>query len=157
MTNDFIIDPNGNKMSRKDGLWHRTDGPAIELVNGDKCWYINGQRHRIDGPAYEYDNGKMWWVNDKLHRTDGPAVEWFNGSKAWYIDDRLHRANGPAIERANGTQEWWYDGVRETREKNYAREKPRLESQMHGLQIWLPIQTSGARFPLVNLIIDYGI
>ena len=43
---------------------HRTDGPAVELVNGDKVWFVNGKAHRLDGPAYEYASGeKSWYVN----------------------------------------------------------------------------------------------
>jgi hypothetical protein len=173
---------NGDKHWIVDGEYHHTDGPSSEWCDGSKAWHVNGLRHRTDGPAIEHANGdKEWWVNGQLHRIDGPAItqtndgngiwRYINGHfyrtnrpaeahhkyKWWYIDDRLHRANGPAIENADGTTEWWYNGVRETREENYAREKPHLERQMHGLQIWLPVETSGARFPLVNLIIDYGI
>ena len=28
------------------GELHRLDGPAIESINGTKCWYINGLKHR---------------------------------------------------------------------------------------------------------------
>lgn len=36
---------------------HRTDGPAIEWLNGSKEWYYKGQRHRSDGPAIELFDG----------------------------------------------------------------------------------------------------
>ena len=46
-------------------IFHRIDGPAIELSDGYKAWYVNGKRHRLDGPAIEYANGtKAWYVND---------------------------------------------------------------------------------------------
>ena len=47
---------------RLNGELHRTDGPAIEWANGDKCWYLNGNRHRIDGPAVEYGY-KAWYLH----------------------------------------------------------------------------------------------
>ena len=50
---------------------------------------MNGKFHRTDGPAIEYINGtKIWYTNDKLHRTDGPAIEYANGDKEWYADDK---------------------------------------------------------------------
>ena len=89
MKNDFETDPYGTRRwYQNHQLLHRTDGPAIEWVSGNKYWYQNGQRHRTDGPAIEYANGtKAWYQNDKLHRTDGPAVEWVSGNKSWYIDN----------------------------------------------------------------------
>lgn len=71
------------------GEYHRTDGPAIEHLDGRKFWYINGVRHREDGPAFETESGyKAWWVNGKRHRTDGPAIEYATGDKQWWIDDK---------------------------------------------------------------------
>ena len=47
------------------GQLHRTDGPAVEWINGYKSWYINGKRHREDGPAIEWGDGDKWWyLND---------------------------------------------------------------------------------------------
>lgn len=70
------------------------------------------QLHRTDGPAIEYLNGhKEWFVNGLCHRIDGPAVEWDDGSKFWYIDDKLHRIDGPAAEYADGQKEWWINGI----------------------------------------------
>lgn len=40
------------------GQYHRENGPAIEVCNGDKMWMMNGQCHREDGPAVECGNGK---------------------------------------------------------------------------------------------------
>jgi hypothetical protein len=65
------INSNGSKFYYKDKemtILHRTDGPAVEVVNGTKAWLING----------------------KYHREDGPAIEWQDGSKAWALDgDRM--------------------------------------------------------------------
>jgi hypothetical protein len=75
--------------SNSEGLFHRTDGPAIEYADGDKKWYVDGKFHRTDGPAIEYANGgKSWYVEGKRHRTDGPAVEWSDGTKKWYLEGK---------------------------------------------------------------------
>ena len=62
------------------------DGLTIDEY-GTKHWYLNGKYHRTDGPAIEYINGdKHWFLNGKRHRTDGPAIEYYNGTKYWYIN-----------------------------------------------------------------------
>ena len=69
------------------GQLHRTDGPAVELSNGTKCWYLNGELHREDGPAVEYPNGyNAWYLNGQYHRLDGPAIEYSDGYKYWYLN-----------------------------------------------------------------------
>ena len=88
----YTIDKYGAKTWRNSkGQYHRTDGPAVEYIDGDKHWYINGQLHRVDGPAIEYANGtKYWFVNGKRHRTNGPAIEWADGDKEyWYKGKRI--------------------------------------------------------------------
>ena len=77
----------GNKYwENKEGQCHRTDGPAVEYVDGMKHWYQNDEPHRTDGPAIEYANGsKDWYQNGVLHRTDGPAVERVNGKKEFHV------------------------------------------------------------------------
>jgi hypothetical protein len=68
------------------GIAHREDGPAIEYVNGDKCWFINGKRHKEGGPAIDHVDGhKEWYINGELHREDGPAVERINGLKQYFL------------------------------------------------------------------------
>jgi hypothetical protein len=63
------------------------DGLTIDN-GGTKRWYLNDKYHRTDGPAIEHLNGnKLWYLNDKLHRTDGPAIEYNNGNKYWYLND----------------------------------------------------------------------
>ena len=34
-------------------LQHNEKGPAVEWYDGDKEWWINGMYHRTDGPAIE--------------------------------------------------------------------------------------------------------
>jgi hypothetical protein len=90
------IDKYGTKYYyNKWGVLHRTDGPALECVSGDKCW-------RFDG---------------KPHRVNGPAIEWSDGTKEWYIHGYRHREDGPAIERANGDNEWYIWGENITKAK----------------------------------------
>ena len=49
------------------GKLHRTDGPAVEMVNGHKEWRINGILHREDGPAVIFSSGrKEWFLNGVL-------------------------------------------------------------------------------------------
>ena len=62
------VDGLGNRFYyNSTGQLHRTDGPAIEDVDGDKRWYQNGQLHRTDGPAIEWDSGdKAWFINGKI-------------------------------------------------------------------------------------------
>jgi hypothetical protein len=52
------------------GLRHREDGPAVELIGGYKAWYINGLRHREDGPAVEWEDGDKVWYLDDVHYTE---------------------------------------------------------------------------------------
>ena len=60
------VHEDGARWWYKNGLLHRTDGPAIELANGARFWYQNGLIHRTDGPAIEYSNGEReWWIEDK--------------------------------------------------------------------------------------------
>ena len=89
VSNQPEVDKDGKKTWRNsNGQLHRTDGPAVEYGNGDKCWYVEGKFHRLDGPAVERANGdKRWYVEGKRHRLDGPAIEFANGDKEWYVED----------------------------------------------------------------------
>lgn len=70
----------------EEGRLHRTDGPAFELLCGDKEWFLHGIRHRADGPAVLNMSGsEEWWLLGYRHRTDGPAVIVPYGHKAYYI------------------------------------------------------------------------
>lgn len=56
--------------------------------NGTKYWYneIN-QLHNEHGPAVELIDGtKCYCLNDKLHKTDGPAIERADGSKEYWLN-----------------------------------------------------------------------
>jgi hypothetical protein len=59
---------------------------------GDKRYYKDREMriyHRLDGPAIELTTGsKFWCVNDKYHRLDGPAIEYANGDKEWFVEGR---------------------------------------------------------------------
>jgi len=66
---------------------HRTDGPAVEFVDGTKRWCQNGELHREDGPAVEFTDGtKIWFQNGKRHRIDGPAAEYGCGEIIWALN-----------------------------------------------------------------------
>jgi hypothetical protein len=66
----------------QNGQWHRTDGPARELTNGNKEWWQNGKRHRTDGPAIE--------------RADGYKGYWIEGEK--YTEEEFLKKTQPKIE-----------------------------------------------------------
>ena len=95
----------------KDGLYHRSDGPAIIQADGSEEWHLKGKLHRTDGPAVIEANGtKEWHLNGELHRSDGPAVIRADGTEFWYKNDKLHRSDGPAVVWASGTEEWYQNG-----------------------------------------------
>ena len=76
------------------GILHREDGPAIELVNGDRAWWVNGKLHREYDPAIEHGNGtKIWYKNGKLHREAGSAVAFADGYKKWYLNGKFYGEN----------------------------------------------------------------
>ncbi len=74
---------------RQNGLLHRLDGPALEIVYKDKIttimeWHQSGKTHRVDGPArIRLGKGAFeeWYLFGKLHREDGPA----DVSGNWFI------------------------------------------------------------------------
>lgn len=115
----LTVDSAGTKRWKNSkGEYHRTDGPAIEVVNGDKHWRVNGKRHREDGPAIERSNGdKEWWVNGKRHKEDGPAIECVCGYKAWHLNGVIHRTDGPAVEAPDGYKEYWLNGKSLTKQQ----------------------------------------
>ena len=77
-----------------------------------KIWKKNGKFHREDGPAViYYDGSEFWYLNGKLHREDGPAVIYSNGTKEWHLKGERHREDGPAVIDSNGTEVWWVDGI----------------------------------------------
>lgn len=48
------------------GVRHRSDGPAIMLINGERSWYVNGFRHRTNGPALITADGSEYWYIDGM-------------------------------------------------------------------------------------------
>lgn len=61
MKNGLFIDRHCTRRWYKDDVLHRTDGPAIEYVDGSASWFVNGARHRVDGPAYIYLGKFQLW------------------------------------------------------------------------------------------------
>jgi hypothetical protein len=56
------IDERGNEWwPKRNGKYHREDGPAVVWVGGPNEWFYNGTRHRIDGPAVVWPNGELCW------------------------------------------------------------------------------------------------
>jgi hypothetical protein len=54
---------------------------------GDRSYFLNNVFHREDGPAVELANGnKYWFINGKCHREDGPALIYYSGHKEWYLN-----------------------------------------------------------------------
>lgn len=107
---------------RRNGHYHRSDGPAVVdracAQHGGiphQEWWFEGKRHRTDGPAIIYASGGHyeWWQNGKPHRDDGPAIISKTKSwELWYKNGKRHRADGPAfISWGRGVTEWWIDGV----------------------------------------------
>ena len=82
---------------RRDGVLHRTDGPAVIWLSGGLEWWEDGKRHRSGGPAVTKSDGVEWWEHGKRHRTDGPAVTTSRGTFEWWL---------------NGELQWWENGER---------------------------------------------
>jgi hypothetical protein len=60
------IDSDGDTVWKLDGKVHRTDGPAVETLRGEKAWCVHNAWHREDGPAIEFADGSVaWWLNGK--------------------------------------------------------------------------------------------
>jgi antitoxin component YwqK of YwqJK toxin-antitoxin module len=107
---------NGSKLSEEEFKLKMNikEYPKKEVISGGTFWRNEqGDFHREDGPAVELANGnKFWFLNGKYHRVDGPAVELADGTKEWYLNGQLHRVDGPAIERADGCKSWYLNGSR---------------------------------------------
>lgn len=75
-------------------LLHRTDGPAIENINGYKAWYLNG----------------------RLHRTDGPAVIYADGDKSWFLEGLLvtELAHAESMRQQSVTIDGWVYQIKST-------------------------------------------
>lgn len=103
-----VID-NGSMQWLKDGVRHRTDGPALVYPYGAEMWYIDGLLHRDNGPAVTSGQNQWWYCKGKHHRLDGPAII-TPRMREWYQDDLKHRVEGPAVIYNNGDFEWYVRG-----------------------------------------------
>jgi len=66
-------------------------------ATGTERWHRNGVLHRTDGPAISYPDGtERWYRNGRLHRTDGPAITHADGSQEWFSDGVLQYATAHA-------------------------------------------------------------
>ena len=73
----------------------------------------NGYFHRLDGPALLSPNEYYEFrVNGRLHRLDGPARNIHNSVLEFYMNGRLHRVDGPAYLTVAGHLQWWVNGIR---------------------------------------------
>lgn len=52
----------------KNGVAHRTDGPAIRhnIWNGE-YWYFQGRKHRLDGPAFIQHKNIIFSIHGKYY------------------------------------------------------------------------------------------
>ena len=71
---------------KRDGLFHRDDGPAVIYKQGAKYYYKNGEYHKEDGPAVMNTDSIQYYINGKLHREDGPAIMKSNGDVQYYLN-----------------------------------------------------------------------
>ena len=84
----------------------------VVLANGIIEWRKNGLFHRTDGPAVILpDRSNIWYIDGVLHREDGPAFMWADGRQEWYIKGKLHRIDGPAVISNYGYIDWWINGI----------------------------------------------
>ena len=115
---------------KKNNLYHRLNGPAIDYNDGSKLWFFNGERHRsCDRPAIVWNDGyKAWYTKGQLHREGGlPAIEWFNNN---------HRKN-----------DFWLNGQQFSNEKGLAyaafcqkmQEKKKTKAQKKIYFWWIQI------------------
>ena len=66
-TCEVEISPPGTiRYYNKSGELHRLSGPAVITPSGWQAWFRNGVCHRTDGPAIEYTCGTSepdWYLN----------------------------------------------------------------------------------------------
>ncbi|NDB84897.1 MAG: hypothetical protein EB127_19665 [Alphaproteobacteria bacterium] len=90
MKSKLYQDPDGTKRwCLPNGDYHRSNGPAVIKLNGEKIWFQHGKIHRTNGPAIVTADGtKAWFINNQCHRIDGPAIKYLNGEKRWVIQGK---------------------------------------------------------------------
>ncbi len=71
-----IIEKDGTRVWRKNGMLHRDDDePAIIHPDGSMEWWYEDSLHRIGKPAYiDADGTQMWYENDILMKTVEPLI-----------------------------------------------------------------------------------
>jgi hypothetical protein len=84
------VDAEGSIRYKVGEIHHRSDGPAIEFLDGSTFWYFNGKAHRANNlPAIERADGtKEYVVHGVNHRTDGPAIISPTGKQYWYYQGK---------------------------------------------------------------------
>ena len=114
---DTIVESDDKIEYTRRGRFHRTDGPAFNVLGRDKNnniitvseeWYLNGKRTTTDKeqPAVirrDEDEAiifEQWWSNDKLTRDTGPAVV------------KRRKVQIGTEELTEVTQEWFTNGKR---------------------------------------------
>jgi ABC-type glycerol-3-phosphate transport system substrate-binding protein len=61
-----IIESPESKLYKKDGYFHREDGPARIYFDGYQEWYFKGKLHNLNGPAIIWQDGtEEYWINDE--------------------------------------------------------------------------------------------
>ena len=136
---------NGDVEYIRDRKYHRTDGPAIEWVNGGKAWFVNGKRmseeqfnawRAKNNPVKEgYKDtikilGQMevpievWDNGTEVYKTkEGFRYEFANGDIEYITrDGKYHRTDGPAVEYAGGGKAWFVN------DKRHRTDGPAIES-----------------------------
>ena len=56
-----VVEPDGTRRYRLNGVLHRQLGPAVIFENGTEIWYQRGERHRLGGPAVTMNTGEQHW------------------------------------------------------------------------------------------------
>jgi hypothetical protein len=88
-------------VSNEKGLVHNQNGPAL-ISHDNTCWLINGLYHRTDGPAIINSFlGKSWWINGNLHRDDGPADISLDGEEKYFLNGKEYTKEDWLEEIAN--------------------------------------------------------
>jgi len=62
----------------------------------EEHYYKNGVAHRTDGPAIRHNiwNGEYWYFEGQLHRLDGP-------SETGYQDEKIYHIHGKRFEEVD--------------------------------------------------------
>jgi hypothetical protein len=115
---DKLDEGRGLTTYTRNGLLHRTDGPAAEQQDEDRWaldrFYIDGEE--VSQPGGEddfylkrvYENGIQEWAP---HGGSRSAVRYPDGTEVFFYDGDLDRKGGPAIIHADGSSSWYDRGT----------------------------------------------